>query len=283
MIHSHAPIDPHAAGLYSRLDADGDARIRWAGRLVFLPIVGWPMVLGYRKALTDHFFAQTDRAMPEWRGRHVEHLWNGVRGIGVIQVYAFPVWVAFVIALHRSEFTPGAATWIGAAICLLVPIFTNIVLPIAILAASQPLRGGPYLEPGTALALSTAFHVLIFLVPAGFVRVSATGRFRSAFRLDRTLPLIRRRFGDYLRAWWFGLWMNLPILPLVLFCPWLLFWAYVGSLVLFNQLLTDEPVLDGEDRPRTASWLARAYDRADTEDRVLRTPFFSLPLPFGAR
>ncbi|MEM1448691.1 MAG: hypothetical protein AAF726_11505 [Planctomycetota bacterium] len=198
------------------------------------------------------------------------------------QAYVLPVWIEFVIALHRSEFTPGAATWISLGVCLLVPIFTNIVLPIAILAASLLARGGPYLEPGTALPLSTAFHALIFAVPAGFVRVSATGWFRSAFRLDRRRPLIHRRWGDYLRAWWFGLWMNLPIFPLVPFCPWLLFWAYVGSLVLFNQLLIDEPVLEGEDRPRTASWLVRAYDQADGEDRVLRTPFFSLPLPFRA-
>lgn len=287
-------LDPHAAGLYPTLDPEWRDRMRRAGWLTFVPVVGWPMVLGYRKALTDHFFQPLPRAMPEWSGRHAEHFWNGVRAILVIQGYLAPIWLALLWIASSRGYSFGPASAAALGVCVLAPIFTNVALPWAILMLALPLRGGPFLGAGEAFGLTLLVHVAIFAVPAGFLRVSATGRFRSAFAFHRTLPFIARRTRGYALAWWYGLWMNWPAVPATLVRPWALFWAYVASLAVFNQLLEDEPVDASVDRPRGAGWLARAAEQqhterresfgvhvspVDPEVRLLWTRWCSVPLP----
>lgn len=248
--------------------------------------------------MSDHFFRETERALPEWRGRHATHLANGLRAIGVIHLYLAPLWAVFVwLALSRG-FVPGATSaWIALAVAAL-PIFTNVALPWLVVAASLlGPDGAPLLTGGEAAALLVGFHAAIFCVPAGFMRVSATGRFRAAFALHRTLPFVARRLPDFLAAWWYGLWMNGAAVALAPLRPWSFFWAYIASQAVFNQLLEDVPADPARgERPRGAAWLARARALAPGPGpgrlrglacptpwggraRVLRTPFFSVPLP----
>ncbi len=289
-------VDPHAAGLYPVQDPDWRAKLRRAGWLLFVPVAGWPMVLGYRKAQVDHFFQPLDHAMPAWHGRHREHFLHGLRAIGVIQGYLAPLWVTLAWLVTSRGYTVGPWSIAALAVCFLAPIFTNVVFPWALLAFALPLRGGPYVTPAEAVTLSVLFHLAVFLLPAGFLRVSATGRFLAAFDFRRTVPFIVRRFRGYLRAWWGALWMNCPAIPATLVAPWSVFWGYVASVAVFNQLLLDEEPSDGVDRPRAEGWLVRAKQLPirppstrfgmhtctfgpDEEVRVLWTPFGSVPIP----
>lgn len=284
-------IDPHAAGLYVLLDPDLEERTRHAGRLVLLPLVGWPMVLGYRRALAKRFFDRSGTALPPWRGSHRAYLLHGLRAIGVIHVYLAPLWLVLGTLASTRGYAPGAGTALAVAGLAALPILSSLVFPILVAAASVTGPGGaPLLEPLEATALVLGFHVAIALVPAGFVRVTETDRFRSAFALTHTLPFIARNARAYPRAWWYGLWMNGAALVVFPLRPSALFWAYVSSQAVFNQLL-ETP----EDAREPRVWLARArrltptlgtkFGRTECATprggtvRVLRTPFFSAPLP----
>ncbi|QDV09999.1 hypothetical protein Poly30_55600 [Planctomycetes bacterium Poly30] len=274
-------VDPQAANLYPLLDPEWEAKTRHAGWLVLIPFFGWPMVLGYRKAQIEHFFWPQERAMPEWDGRHLEHCVNGFRAMGVIQLYLLPLWIALSLQVSAAGFRPGIETLIGCAICLAFLAFLNVAFPVLVTLFSLPVGGGPYLERGDAAWMIALFHLIIFLLPAGFLRVSATGRFRSAFQLTRTIPLVVRRFRDYVTAWWYALFMNLPPLPLLPFAPWGMFWGYLSSVALFNQILIDEPSGHGPDRIRGESWLARSLDAPPPGPgvRIWRSPWVIVPLP----
>ncbi len=274
-------VDPVAASLYPLLDPEWEAKTRRAGRLVLIPFIGWPMVLGYRKALIEHFHWPAVSAMPEWHGRHWEHCAHGFRAIGVIQVYLAPLWIALWMIAQSGGYVPGTGTWIGCAACLLFLKLTNIAFPVAVTALSLPIGEGPYVGRAEALVLMATFHAVIFLVPAGFLRVAATGRFRSAFDLGRTVPFVIRRWRDYLKAWWHALFMNVPPLPLFPFAPWGVFWGYVASVAIFNQLLLDESSGEGKDRPRAESWLVRSLHAPPPPShvRILRTPWVTVPIP----
>ena len=274
-------LDPHGAGLYPVLDPAWRDRLLRAGWLVFVPCVGWLLVLGYRRALIEHFFQRRERALPEWEGRQAEHGRNGVRAVLVVHGYLLPAWIALFVLLAQRGFEPGLGTVGLALACLFAPLLTNLVFPLACLLLSLPVRGEPVLSVGELLALKALFASATFLLPAAFLRVSATGSFRAAFDLRRTVDFVLRRFSDYLGAWWYALWMNVAGILLLPVRPWMLFWGYVASAALFNQLLFEESTEEGVDRPREDGWLRAASHRSlDVANvRVWRTPWFSAPLP----
>jgi len=288
-------VHPRATGLYLLADPDWRRKLGRGGWLLLLPFVGWPLLLGFRKALAPHFFEARPTALPEWRGRHREHLANGLRAIGVIAGYTAPVYlVLFALVLDRG-WTPGLQSVAVAGFFVVLPFFSNFAFPTACLLLASPVAGGPWVSPVEVAVLLACFSLAIFLVPAGFLRVSLTGRFRSAFDLRRTLPLLRRHFRDYVAAWWYGAWMNWTVPFAIPLAPWGVFWAYIASMAMFNELLLDDSETGVHGLDPSEGWLKRvladprfgrvdrygfgAVSAADGPARVLDLPVFSAPLP----
>lgn len=259
--------DPHAAGLHPLRDPDWRAKLLHGGRLVWVPVVGWPMLLGYRRSLVASFLRGGSPALPAWHGAHGTHLANGLKATVVIQAYLAPLSLALLGTLVARGYEPGAWTACLAALLVLFPLFTSPALPIAVGLAASGALGERYLAPVEALGFLAAFAGVVFVLPAAFVRVSTEGRFRRVFELHRTLPFVARHLRGYLAAWWYGAWMNGIALATFVVAPWTLLWGYVASAVLFAQLAVED---DGA-----------AGVRVDESARIVRTPWFSVPLPGG--
>ncbi|MEM6671766.1 MAG: DUF4013 domain-containing protein [Planctomycetota bacterium] len=285
-------VHAHAASLYLLQDDDWRRLLRRGGWLLFVPFVGWPILLGYRRALIEHLYEPLPRAMPAWRGRLGEHGLNGLRAIGVIQAHVAPAWLLLAGMLVERGWTPDAASAVLAAVCVVAPIFTNLSFPLACVAASTPLAGEAAISVWEAVGLLALFTALIAVVPAAFLRVAWTGRFLAALRIDRSLRFIARRPRGYALAWWYGLWMNGASIVYLVIAPSRVFWAYVGSLAIFHHVSTVDDVHAGFGRVDRGGWLARA-ERFEPNERVrsvtrteiensdvsvLRTPWFSMPL-----
>jgi hypothetical protein len=258
--------DPHAAGLYPLHDPDWRAKLLHAGRLVWVPFVGWPMLLGYRRSLIGHIASGHPAAMPAWHGAHRTHLANGLKAMLVIQVYLAPVSLALIGLLHSRGYSPGPWAAGLAVLCVTFPLFASLAIPVVVVLATTGFVGERYLAPGEALLFLIAFAGVVFLLPAAFMRVATTGRYRHAFDLHRTLPFVARHLSAYLAAWWYGTWMNGIALIAFVVAPWTLFWGYVASAVLFSQLALEDDA--NEALPSDADLV-----------RIVKTPWFSVPLP----
>ncbi|QDU66794.1 DUF4013 domain-containing protein [Engelhardtia mirabilis] len=283
-------VGPRPSSLYLLADPDWRRKLRRGGWLLFVPFVGWPLLLSFRKALAPHFFEDRPTGLPDWTGRHREHLANGLRAMGVILGYTAPVHLMLYALAFSRGWQPGLGAVGVAAFFVALPFFSNFAFPTACLLLASPIAGEARISPLEATALLAAFSAAIFLIPAGFLRVSSTGRFRSAFDLRRSLPFIARQPRGYLAAWWYGAWMNWTVPFALPLAPWGVFWAYIASMALFNELL-----LEDSETEATGGWLARvvadprfapagawglaAVEAADGPARVLHLPVFSVPLP----
>jgi hypothetical protein len=281
-------LSPHAAGLYPLLDPHWRAKIHRGALVLLLPVVGWPAVLGYRARLVRHFFGPAESALPDWESGFGGYLADGLRAMAVIFGYASPVYAALSALLVSRGWTPGTLTLVFAATSVVLPMFAPLALPAACawLALAEP----QWLAPHEAALFFAAYALVIFLVPAGFLQVSLTRRYRSAFALWRTLPFVARHLRAYVAAWRHSLVMVGIGHFAVPFTPWGVVWGFIGILVVFNELLVRAELAPGD------GWLARALaddrfargrawtrrelvDAANEPASVLDLPGVSVPLP----
>ncbi len=277
---------PRAASLFMLSDPAWRSKIFTGGWLLLVPPLGWPALLGYRQALSYHLFHATDSALPPWRGQLGTYWCNGVKSMGVIFTYLAPSYLLLAIVLLSRGWRPEEATaWL--AVCFVcVPIVSTLSLPIAALLALQ----GGWISLLEALGLFGLFAVLVFFIPAGFLRVSATGRHLAAFNLRRVFRLIRREPRAYAAAWWHSTWISLVgHIPLPL-APWGVTWAYLAIIHLFNEVLHragDAPgsgwyqtlAADPRLAESRAFGLSRMTDASEARVRVLELGRFGVPLP----
>jgi hypothetical protein len=224
--------DGHAAGLFVLDDPGWRRKILRGGLLICLPVVGWPAILGYRRALAAALFG-TEPVLPPWEGRFLAYLLDGLRAMCVIFGYLAPLYALAGWLAYSRGFRPGVESAAVAGFFVLFPIFSTLSLPIA---AALLVHGGR-LAPGEAAAFGGAYAAIIFIVPAGFLEVSRTGRHRSAFAVWRTLPFLARNLRGYASAWWNAGLASLfghAVLP---FSPWSVVWAYLAIIFLFNAIL----------------------------------------------
>ncbi|MEL6712270.1 MAG: DUF4013 domain-containing protein [Planctomycetota bacterium] len=279
-------VDPHAAGLYVLQDPAWRDELRRGGRILLLPLVGWPMLLGYRRAQVEQFFGARTTAMPRWRGAGRAHLTNGLKAVAVIACYTAPVSTWLAATLASRGYAPGALEGIAGLAVALAPILLPLALPLALGAYATETGGPALLTLSEASGCGASFALAVFLIPAGFLRVTRTGRFTSALALQHVVPFVFRNIRDYLRAWGHSLAMNGAAFAALPIAPWAVFWGYVASVALFNQLLLDEEDPDRE------GWLGRStcanvmpepatgrIASADGEALVVRTPWFTVPRP----
>lgn len=281
-------LHPHAAGLIAILDPQWRAKIFRGGLVLMIPFVGWPTLLGYRARFVRHLFAPMDSVLPSWNGAFFACFVEGLRALSVIFGYLAPLYATLAWLLHARGWTPDATWWwLCAGFCAL-PIFSTLSFPTAcVLLACSP---HPRLSATEALLFFAAFNVLIFVIPAGFLQVSLTGRHASAFALWRTLPFVWRHRRAYVAAWWhsslFGL-VGHFALPIA---PWGVAWCYLGIVALFNEILVGAGLAPGEGclqraladplfAPRASFGRRVLRDAAGEGVRVLDCSLFSAPLP----
>jgi hypothetical protein len=278
----------HAAGLVALLDPGWRRKLFVAGLWLFVPVLGWPAVLGWRARFVVHLFAPLPAALPAVQGAFLVCVGAGLRAIAVIFAHLLPLYAALCWLLLQRGFCPDGAWFALAAFFVAFPIFSTLSLPAAcVLLAVSPRH---WLSAGEAAAFALAFALVVFAIPAGFLEVSRTGRHRSAFAFWRTLPFVCRHLRAYCGAWWRSGAMSLLghlALPL---SPWGVVWCYLGILVLFNELLVHTGRAPGE------GWLARALadpqlqgdarvrvvglrDAAGEPVTALALRWFSVPLP----
>jgi hypothetical protein len=275
-------LHPHQAGLLPLLDPAWRQRLWVSGLVLCIPLVGWPLVLGHRANFVRSLRDGSGPLLPTWRNRVREHLGHGLRAIAVIFGYLAPLYALFVGTAYARGYVPEPPVLAVAAAMLAFPIFATLSLPLACLHLATPAQ--PMLTTVECAAAIALYALVIFLVPAGFLVVSRTGRYRDAFALRWTLPFVRRRFADYCRAWWYSSWMSLSghfALPVA---PWGVAWCYLGIVALFNEVLWID-----EGRP-ARGWLprivaaprptgGRAVDAAGSLVRVVDLGLFSAVLP----
>lgn len=276
----------HAAGLLPVLDPAWRRKVFVGGLVLCIPVLGWPAVLGFRARFVRHLFAPTPAPLPDWNAGLAGFVREGLLAMAVIFGYLLPLYVVLAIVVCDRGFVPEARwAWLGAAF-VAFPIFSTLSLPVACVAlATAPEL---WLSVPECAAFLAGYAAIVFLVPAGFLEVTRTGRHRSAFALHRTLPFVARSFAPYCAAWLRSSAMSLTghfALPLA---PWGVVWCYLGILATFNELLLHAPpgrgwlqraIADPRLRPTTPFGVRTIADGAGEDTRVLDLVWFSAPLP----
>ncbi len=281
-------LHPHAAGLVAVLDPDWRGKIWIGGLLLLIPVLGWPALVGYRSRFVPRLLGSEAPLLPSWRDETAAQVRDGLKALAVIFGYQLPLFVALgSVAATRGYVPEATAGWL-CAFFVAWPIFSTLSFPVACL--SLALAPEAWLTQREALAFVGAYGLLVFLIPSGFLQVSLTRRYRSAFAFWRAIPFVLRHFRLYLEAWWHSALMSLAGHLAVPFSPWGVVWCYLGIVFVFNELLLHAGLVPH------SSWLARALserrfapaasgarrhivDAAGSSLTVLDLRAFSVPLP----
>jgi hypothetical protein len=192
--------------------------------------------------------------LPEWRGEVWSHIWEGFKASAVI----FGQYLPLCLALAGLLYFRGAAfdpILLNAAVFFaLFPIFSTLAFPLAVAYWSWPL-GSEYLHLWEAAVLLLGYGAITFVIPAGFLQVSQTGRYATAFRYHDSLPFLVRNIKAYVLAWYRSGAMSLCGHFAVPYSPWGVVWCYLGIIYSFNHVLADELRRTGQLDPN--SWFAR--------------------------
>jgi hypothetical protein len=243
-----------AEGLFLLHDPDWRGKVFTGGLLLLIPVVGWFATLGYRKALIARLFRGDRPPLPEWRGEVWTHTREGLKAAAVIFAQYLPLGLALaaVLLARGARFEP--ALLAAPAFFTLFPIFSTLAFPLAVAFWSWP-AGSAYLHPGEAAGLLAGYAAVTFVIPAGFLQVSRTGRYAAAFRYHESLPFLARNLRAYTLAWYRSGAMSLCGHLAVPYSPWGVVWCYLGIIYSFNRVLADELARGGQLSPD--SWFAR--------------------------
>jgi hypothetical protein len=228
-------LDWASAGLFFATDPGWRAKVFVGGAwLALCPPVGWFVALGYRKALIDRLWSGASPVLPPWSARASwGYFADGVRAGGVIVAYLVPALVATWLVAARGAAGHGRE---ALAFALAVVALPPVGLPLAPLAFGARY---PWFTFGAAEAALVAplYAAAVFAAPAGFLRVSRTGRFASALNVAAVARLLRRHRRAYVEAWALSLGLTgLGVIALPL-APWGVFWSYLGIVYGFNEIL----------------------------------------------
>lgn len=232
-------LDWRSAGLFMTAEVAWRRRIFIGGLLLLVPVVGWPLVLGYRRWVIERLVNGDAELVPPWRGNLRAICASGLGAMAVIHAWYSPLylWIGGRVVAAGGA---GGTWWIvAAALAFALPIFSTLIIPAMILW----LRFGANSPPGVGelMGMSAGFTLITFVIPAGFLQVSRTGRLVSAFRIDRDLTLIATHLPRYVEAWIGSGIMSLLghlCLPLA---PFGVVWCYLGIVYSFNEVPADGP------------------------------------------
>ena len=228
-------LHPHVAGLIVVLDPKWRRKIFVGGLVLMIPVIGWPAVLGYRSHCVQRLFRDTGELLPGWRAGFWRHVIDGWKAMGVIFGHLAPLYVALGVLVWERGWRPDSAWVWWMAFFVVFPGFSPLTLPIACVVFT--LSPVAYVGSFEAALLLAAFAFTIFIIPVGFLEVSRTGRYRSAFAFQRTWPFAWRHRRDYTAAWGHSLLqaaVGHGCFPLT---PWGVVWCFLSIVALFNEIL----------------------------------------------
>jgi len=283
-------LHPRSASLALLLDPQWRHRV-WIGGLVLcLPVLGWPAVLGYRAAFVRHLREDTATVLPVWRGQFWRHVGTGIKAMAVVFGHLAPLYAVLLVLLLSRGWRPDATAGWLAAFFVAFPVFATLSLPVACVLAATGAKA--CLGPGEVALLLLGYATLVFLIPAGFLEVSRTWRFRSAFAVHRTWPFVWRHLRSYAAAWWHSGCMSLVGHLAVPFSPWGVFWCYLGIVTVFQEILwqaegtPQRGCMARAIAAQATGWGLGRRRMADVAARpvaVWELGSFAVPLPFSSR
>jgi hypothetical protein len=202
--------------------------------MLLCPPVGWTMALGYRRAVGIRLRAGMTPPLPEWSGCWWSHYKGGIGAVSVILGYYVP----FMLLYASLAFEPSL---VGLRQLLAIVAFFGLIalFPPLFLPVLPPLYS--YLFPWVNLTtpeiavLVIVFVVTAFALPAAFVQVSVTGRYRSAFRVPHVARFITGHPIVYGEAWLLSLTASAIGVAMGPLAPWGLFWSYIVILHAFTE------------------------------------------------
>jgi len=224
-----------AALKYPFDDPEWAPKLFIGGLLILIcPPVGWATALGYRRSVGLRLREGMEPPLPDWHGAWWSYFTGGVRAIGVILGYYFPFLllytiVAFGPSMRAAMHLPEIALFY-ALIVVFPPVFLASLPWLYALVFSWV-----ELTPIEIAAFVTLFIGTAFVLPAAFVQISVTGRFRTAFRLRDVARFIVDHPQVYCEAWMLSLIASAVGVCLGPVAPWGLFWSYIVILHAFTE------------------------------------------------
>ena len=113
------------AGAFVVRDPKWRSKIFVGGLLLLLVHpVGWPVALGYRKALIAHLSSGQDPLLPDWNRKIPYYFCEGMKAMGVIFGYLSPLYFALLLIILANGGTPDL-TWLFTAIFFMIFIMLS--------------------------------------------------------------------------------------------------------------------------------------------------------------
>ncbi len=239
-------------GAFVVADPQWREKIFFGGLLVlFVHPFGWPVALGYRKELIARLRSGVDPLLPEWNGNLLKYYLEGIKAMGVIFGYLAPLYLTLIILLIANGIYP-SLTWLYVSLFFLIcTIFSTLSFP-SLLTYWTFFSEGYRVPPIVAASLYLLFIVVIFFIPAGFLQVSRTGNYHSAFNLRAAWGTLTKHLSSYVAAWYRSILLSLTGHFALPFAPWGVVWCYLGIIFEFNAILSESPAVDHD-----PSWFRR--------------------------
>lgn len=232
--------DGEIAGAFVVCDPQWRSKIFWGGLLLLLVHpVGWPVALGYRKALIANLAYGKEPVLPNWEGKVSFYFFEGLKAMGVIFGYLSPLYIALLLLSLNNGMSPDSTWFYTATFFVVFTMVSTLSFPIIVLYLtffSESFR----LSWPMSLMLLTAFAAIIFFIPAGFLQVSKSGKYLSAFNIPAAANTLRSHFVAYCLAWYRSAIMSLIGHFSIPFAPWGVFWCYLSIIYEFNSILHPE-------------------------------------------
>lgn len=270
-------LDWKSAATFLVSDPDWRRKVWFGGLLMLLPPLGWPAALGFRKQLISRLNERSDPVLPEWKGQIMKHWWEGMKAIGVMTGYLSPIYALLIFKAMTVGLPPLPFGWLVAGFAA-VFFLSPFLAPVLVVLSSQLVGAGTFSAVETVLVFAY-FGAAISVLPAGYLQVSRTGSYLSAFNLPKALGLIYSAPRAYLEAW---LYCNITvvlshaILPLA---PWAVFWCYLAIIYSFNEVRFQTGHPDDAELVRADSWFTAC--RGSDSEPGLWCRFEEQPAPCG--
>ncbi len=269
-------LDIRSACLFITSDSGWRHKTFLGGLVLLIPVVGWTTLLGYRKVAIDRLWDNENTVLSDWKNNYIHFFIEGFKSCLVIFTYLIPASICFWYVIFSNNLLPQVPLFEIFVVLLIFPIFTPIALPLTILYLT--------FMPGSGLDLTTGFSIILFYgisvfwIPLGFLQVSITGRYLSAFDVPKTISFLRRNFLYYLEAW-----IDSSIISLVghfsiPFSPWGVTWAYLAIVYNFNEVLYRDN-LNSKNADNLDSWFdsfsGDYWESVDTQNKSFTTQYLS--------
>lgn len=228
-------LDWKSATLFVVADPQWRQKIIRGGWIVLIPLIGWPIILGYRSKAVFRLVGNQRPLLPDWNEGLTSFLIQGLKAVAVINVYYLPSWGLLAMHLWGHPSTAEIPWGTLLAFFAVLPIFSTLIIPVLVFWG-QFLVTTPIFSWTDSLMIALVTGFLTFLIPAGFLNVSQTGRMMSAFNFADSLRTIGANFARYVEAWIGSGIIAVLAHAAIPFSPWGVFWCYLSIIFSFNEV-----------------------------------------------